>query len=105
MLRVAQPQPDELRTDGAHLRTVEVRVREVEPARVELVRGAMESLGTGAVVVARRGVDAELFGATESGIDRGLARRIEFGSRTGGAFALTAATGPRGPSGSRTRRR
>ena len=76
MLRVAQPQPDELRTDGAHFRTVEVRVREVETAGVELVCEAMESLGTGAVVVARRGVDGEPFSATESGIDRGLAGRI-----------------------------
>ena len=57
MLRVAQPQPDELGTDGAHFRTVEVRVGEVQTAGVELVRRAMDSLGTGAVVVTRRGVD------------------------------------------------
>ena len=71
MLRVAQPQPDELRTDGTHFRTVEVRVRAVETAGVELVREAMDSLGTGAVVVTRRGVDAELFSATESGSTAG----------------------------------
>ena len=32
MLRVAQPQADELRTDGVHFRTVEVCVRAVETA-------------------------------------------------------------------------
>ena len=36
----------------------------------------MESLGPGAVLLIRGGVDPELVGATESGIDRGLAWRI-----------------------------
>ncbi len=105
MLRVAQPQPDELRTDGAHFRTVEVRVGEIETAGVELVGKAMDSLGTGAVVVTRRRVDAELFNATESGIRPRARQADQIGSRRGAACARTAATGPRGPSGRRTRRR